>query len=83
MMGDSPSSLPSTQSAVFYTVHGAKEAVISFKEDAPVPVLIPGHVMLKVHAAAWNPVDGSIANGYLKKPFTPEKIQEILGPLLG
>ena len=23
------------------------------------------------------------ANGYLKKPFTPEKIQEILGPLLG
>ena len=23
------------------------------------------------------------ANGYLKKPFTPEKIQEVLGPLLG
>ena len=22
------------------------------------------------------------ANGYLKKPFTPEKIQEVLGPLL-
>ena len=22
------------------------------------------------------------ANGYLKKPFTPEKIQEIIGPLL-
>ena len=23
------------------------------------------------------------AKGYLKKPFTPEKIQEIIGPLLG
>ncbi len=29
-----------------------------------------------------NEARASGANGYLKKPFTPEKIQEVLGPLL-
>ena len=53
---------------------------VSGRLDAPPPI-----VMITTEGSEEDISEAMSrgANGYLKKPFTPEKIQEILGPLLG
>jgi len=47
--------------------------------DKPPIVMITTEGSEEVVAEAM----GKGANGYLKKPFTPEKVQEVIGPFLG
>jgi NADPH:quinone reductase-like Zn-dependent oxidoreductase len=63
----STATIPPAQCAIFYKSHGPMKDVAHFIEDAPVPPLSPGHVLIKVHAASFNPVDSAIAGGYLKE----------------
>jgi two-component system chemotaxis response regulator CheY len=53
---------------------------VSGKLDAPPPIVM---ITTEGSEEVISEAMSRGANGYLKKPFTPEKIQEILGPLLG
>lgn len=53
---------------------------VSDKLDAPPPIVM---ITTEGSEEVISEAMSRGANGYLKKPFTPEKIQEILGPLLG
>ena len=53
---------------------------VSGKLDAPPPIVM---ITTEGSEEVISEAMSRGANGYLKKPFTPEKIQEVLGPLLG
>jgi two-component system chemotaxis response regulator CheY len=53
---------------------------VSGRLDAPPPIVM---ITTEGSEEVISEAMSRGANGYLKKPFTPEKIQEILGPLLG
>ena len=52
---------------------------VSGRLDAPPPIVM---ITTEGSEEVISEAMSRGANGYLKKPFTPEKIQEILGPLL-
>src|SRR5262245_41020258 len=47
-------------------------------EDAPRPVIGPGEVLIRVHAAAINPMDWKLRAGYFKD-FLPFKLPMVPG----
>lgn len=53
--------------AVHYAEHGKASEVLQWRDDAPVrSECADGEVLLEVYAAALNPVDNAITNGFLK-----------------
>ncbi|KAF9161553.1 hypothetical protein DFQ27_008313 [Actinomortierella ambigua] len=68
--------LPSTQKAIQYTKFGNPSDVLELNSSAPVPTPGPNEVIIKVHAAALNPVDwklmkGGVTNFLLPSVMTP------------
>ncbi|MFK7740458.1 MAG: response regulator [Planctomycetota bacterium] len=52
---------------------------VTAKVDSPPPIVM---ITTEGSEDVVNEAMSRGANGYLKKPFTPEKIQEVIGPLL-
>ncbi|HEB54608.1 MAG TPA: response regulator [bacterium] len=52
---------------------------VSAKISSPPPIVM---ITTEGSEEVVNEAMSRGANGYLKKPFTPEKIQEVIGPLL-
>jgi NADPH:quinone reductase-like Zn-dependent oxidoreductase len=65
-----------TMKAVQIYAYGGTE-VLSY-EDAPLPTIADDDILIRVHAAAINPVDWKIREGYLQE-FLPYKLPLILG----
>ncbi len=65
-----------TIKAVRIHAYGGPE-VLTY-EDAPLPAIANDDVLIRVHAAAVNPVDWKIREGYLQE-FLPYKLPLILG----
>lgn len=65
-----------TMKAVRIHAYGGLEALVY--EDVPLPAIADDDVLIQVYAAAINPVDWKIREGYLKE-FLPYKLPLILG----
>ncbi|KAF9974856.1 hypothetical protein BGZ73_001671 [Actinomortierella ambigua] len=68
--------LPTTQKAIQYTKFGSPSDVLELNSSAPVPTPGPSEVIIKVHAAALNPVDwklmkGGVSNFLIPSVMTP------------
>lgn len=59
-------------------IHAYGESDVLTYEEAPLPTVGPEDVLIRVHAAAINPVDWKIRAGYLQD-FIPYKLPLILG----
>ncbi len=65
-----------TMKAVRIHTYGGPE-VLTY-EEAPLPTIAADDILIRVHAAAVNPVDWKIREGYLKD-FLPYKLPLVLG----
>ncbi|KAH7060074.1 zinc-binding dehydrogenase family oxidoreductase [Linnemannia elongata] len=72
-MTDSTSNLPQTIKSVQWTTPSLspKEA-LSFNESAPLPTVTGSNVLVKVHAAALNPVDWKLMRGGVPRLLMPK-----------
>jgi len=59
-------------------IHAFGNAGVMKYEDAPIPVIGPDEVLIKVHACGVNPVDWKIREGYAES-FAHHKLPLILG----
>ncbi|KAF8976914.1 hypothetical protein BGZ46_007839 [Entomortierella lignicola] len=56
-------SLPKTIKSIQYTSIGLPSDILSFNESTPLPTVTGSNVLVKVHAAALNPVDWKLMKG--------------------
>jgi len=74
--GNVGSAKPTTMKAVVYSKFGAPKEILETRADVPVPIVKRNQVLIRVHAAAINPVDWKMAEGYFaminsRFPFIP------------
>ncbi|KAG0290678.1 NADPh quinone reductase [Dissophora globulifera] len=55
--------LPTTIKSVQYTAAGTPAEILSINEAAPLPTVTGSNILVKVHAAALNPVDWKLMKG--------------------
>ena len=67
-----------TQTMKAVRIHSWGGPEVMRLEDAPLPVLAEGEVLVRVVAAAINPVDWKIRQGYLKD-MLPHRLPLVLG----
>ncbi|KAH0834228.1 chaperonin 10-like protein [Lanmaoa asiatica] len=72
----SDSAIPTTQKAWMVVKQGKPRDALAFKTDVPVPKPKPGEVLVRVRAAALNPVGwklmGALPNVLSKRPYPAE-----------
>lgn len=69
-MASTPS-IPSHIKAWAYSEYGNIEDTLKFESNIPIPQIKEDEVLIKVAAAALNPVDYKRAHGYFKNTDSP------------
>ncbi|KAF9278963.1 hypothetical protein BGZ68_008213 [Mortierella alpina] len=64
-------SLPKTQTRIQWTTVGNPSDVLHLNDSAPVPTVSGSNVLVKVHAAALNPIDTKLMQGFLPHLMMP------------
>ncbi|KAF9435533.1 hypothetical protein BGZ76_006095 [Entomortierella beljakovae] len=64
-------SLPTTIKAIQYTASGKPNDILSFNESVPLPSVTGSDVLVKVHAAALNPVDWKLMKSGMVRLVMP------------
>ncbi|KAK5822240.1 chaperonin 10-like protein [Linnemannia elongata] len=70
-MTTSAPSLPATAKSVQWTTVGKPADILSFNEATPLPTVTGSNVLVKVHAAAVNPVDWKLMKGGVPRFLMP------------
>ncbi|KAF9951854.1 NADPh quinone reductase [Mortierella alpina] len=79
-------SLPKTQTRIQWTTVGSPSEVLHLNDSAPVPTISGSKVLVKVHAAALNPIDIKLMKGFLPRLLMPSvKVpgSDIAGTVVG
>ncbi|KAF9943353.1 hypothetical protein BGZ67_000032 [Mortierella alpina] len=80
-------SLPKTQRSFHWTNPGKPAEVLSLDDSAPVPAISGSDVLVKVHAAALNPVDWKLMRGGIVPRLLMPKVKvpgmDIAGTVVG
>jgi len=64
-------SIPSHIKAWVYSEYGNTEDILKFESNIPIPQIKEDHVLIKVVAAALNPIDYKRALGFFKNTDSP------------
>ncbi|KAF9951852.1 NADPh quinone reductase [Mortierella alpina] len=80
-------SLPKTQRSIQWTNPGKPAEVLSLNDSAPVPTVSGSDILVKVHAAALNPVDWKLMRGGIVPRLLMPKIKvpgmDVAGTVVG
>ena len=69
--------------AIQIRTYGGNE-IVEINNDAPLPQLVAGKVLVQVHAAGVNPVDGKIRQGFFQQmiPLTFPQPLAVIFPVV-